>query len=177
MERTKIKILFVLALFVLLAFGSTGCCTYLLISSTHYETQDTFNPSALYEITNHNTIAMGGTRFKNVTDHGHANPGHVFVILPTGILPPPILQSNVTLSVSDVRTLPPDYAKEIKIKTHLPPTFAKISDCPTNNTTFVVGEHYPRRIRYIFVPFTLAADAATSPIQLACVVFIWCEMR
>jgi hypothetical protein len=92
-------------------------------------------------------------------------------------MPPPILQSNVTLSVTDMRTLPPEYAKRLQIKTQLPSGYKKTTDLPTNNTTFVVGEHHPRRVRYVFVPFTLAADAVTSPIQIICLGVIWWEMR
>lgn len=176
-HHIKIKALFLLALLALLASGTTGCCTYLLVSSTHYKTQDTFNPSAVYETTNRDIMALEGTRYKNATDHGYASPSHVFVVLPQGVLPPPILQSNVTASAGDTRTLPSDYAKGVKIKTQLPPGYAKISDFPANNTAIVVAEHHPRRIRYVFVPFTLVADAATSPIQLACLGAIWLSTK
>lgn len=173
----KLKILFLLALLALLAGGTTGCCTYLLVSSTHYKTQDTFNPSAIYETTNRDTIALEGTRFQNATDHQQANPGHVFVLLPPGELPPAILQAGATSSTGDMRTLPPDYLKKLKIKTQLPSGYEKISEIPTNNITIIVAEHHPRRVRYVFAPFTLVADAATSPVQLVCLGVIWCEMR
>jgi hypothetical protein len=173
----KTKIIFQFILLALLAAGGSGCCTYLLVDSTHYTTRDIFRPSAVYETTNLDSIALEGTRYNDATEHGLSNSNHVFVILPEGTLPPPNLQSNVTLSAGDVRTLPPDYVQGLKIKTQLPANFEKKATLPPNNTSLLVKEHHPRRIRYVFVPFTLAADVATAPIQLVCLGVIWWEMK
>src|ERR1700744_2592705 len=94
---------------IALAWLASGCCTYLLVDSTHYTTRDTFNPSALYEKTNHADFALGGTRFKNSTEHGETNATAAFVIVPKKELVPENLRTNDMLFLEDLQILPVDY--------------------------------------------------------------------
>lgn len=174
----NIKILCQLAFLLALALGNSGCCTYLLVNSTHYQTQDTFNPLALYAKTNDSdTLALEGTRYNDATEHGLTNASHAFVVLPRmeGAIPFNT-HPDFRLSADNVQALLPTYPgyiKTLKIMARQPAAFSKVADLPPNKISLVVQEHHPRRIRYVFVPFTLAADAATSPIQLICFGYLW----
>lgn len=158
---------------ITLAWLASGCCTYLLLDSTHYKTRDTFNPSALYQATNHADFALGGTRFKNSTEHGQTNASTAFVIMPKKELVPENLRMNDMLSLEDLQILPPDYTKGLKTKTQLPAKYTEMTTYPTNNVSIVLKEHHPRRYRYVFVPVAVMADVVTFPIQIICVGILW----
>ena len=160
---------------IVLIWLASGCCTYFLVSSTHYTTHDTFNPSSLYQATNREDFALNGTRFKNSTEHEQANASAAFVIMPREKLVPENLRTNDTLSLEDLQILPTDYTKGLKTKTTLPAKYIQIASFPTNDVSIVVKEHHPRRYRYVFVPVTVVADIVTSPIQLICVGILWWE--
>jgi hypothetical protein len=173
----KIKIFFLLAIVAALALGGSGCCTYLLVDSTRYTTRDTFNPSAMYQTTNHDSFALEGARFNDATEHGLSNSNHVFVLMPKARLLPPNLRTNDTLSLGDIQTLPEDYTKRLKTKTRLPDNYERIAGLPANHAGLVLQEHHPRRVRYVFTPFTVAADVATAPIQVICLGYLWWRFR
>jgi hypothetical protein len=154
---------------IVLAWFASGCCTYMLVDSTHYTTRDTFNPSAVYQSTNRENFALQGTRFKNSTEHGQTNASAAYVIMPREKILPENLRTNDMLSLADVQVLPTDYTKGLKTKTQLSVKYAEMTTFPINNVSIVLKEHHPRRYRYVFVPFTVAADILTSPIQLICV--------
>ncbi len=171
--KIRIAVHFVAA--IALAWLASGCCTYVLVSSTHYTTHDTFNPSSLYQTTNREDFALQGMRYKNSTEREQSDASAAVVIMPKKNLIPENLQTNDTLSLEDLKTLPTDYTKTLKIKTQLPAKYEEIASFPTNDVSIVLKEHHPRRYRYVFVPVTVVADIVTSPIQLICVGILWWE--
>lgn len=160
------RIILQLALAVVLSTCGSGCCTYLLVDSTRYTTKDTFNPSAVYQTTNLQKVALEGTRFKDSSEQGQANASHVFIIMPKDKLVPANLRDNSTFSIDDIQTLQPGLIKGLKTESQLPASFKKVADLPPNNASVVLKEHHPRRIRYVFVPITAAVDVATAPLQI-----------
>jgi hypothetical protein len=171
----KIRMVIHLVAAIALVWLASGCCTYLLVSSTHYTTHDTFNPSSLLQTTNHADFALQGTKYKNSTEHEQADASPAFVIMPKKELVPENLRTNDTLSLEDLQILPTDYTKGLKTKSQLPAKYTEIASFPTNNVSVVVKEYHPRRYRYVFVPVTVVADIVTSPIQLICVGILWWE--
>jgi hypothetical protein len=162
-------ILHLLIATALCAFGS-GCCTYLLVDSAKYTTHDTFNPSAVYQTTNNrHSFALEGTRYNNSSEQGLSNSNLAFVIMPKAKLIPSNLRTNDTLSIGDIQTLPPDYTKSLKTKNALPANYEKITTLSTNSTYITIKDHHPKRVYYVFVPLTVAADIVTAPVQLVCV--------
>jgi hypothetical protein len=171
----KMRMVIHLAAAIALAWVASGCCTYFLVSSTHYTTRDTFNPSSLYQTTNRENFALQGTRYKNSTEREQSDASPAFVIMPRKELVPENLRTNDMLSLEDLRILPVDYTRGLKTKTQLPPKYTEIAGFPTNNVSIILKEHHPRRYRYVFVPVTVAVDIVTSPIQLICVGILWWE--
>lgn len=171
----KLKIVFQLIIAAMLcAFGS-GCCTYLLVDSAKYTTHDTFNPSAVYLVTNRPSFALEGTRYNNSSEQGLSNSNLAFVILPKAKLLPANLRTNATLSIDNIQTLPTHYTKGLKTKTTLPPNYQKIATLSTNDTYLTIKDHHPKRAYYFFVPLTVAADIVTAPIQIAVIIVFWAK--
>lgn len=169
----NIKILCQLAFVLMLALGNSGCCTYMLVDSTHYQTQDTFNPSAVYQTTNNAGFALKGTRYNDATEHGLTNASHVFVLLPKEKLVPANLRTKGTLTLREIQNFTADNTIGLKTKTQLPANYNLVANLPPNHTSLVLQKHHPRRIRYVLVPFTLAADVVTFPIiQLPLLIII-----
>src|SRR5215469_10580097 len=160
---------------MLCTFGS-GCCTYMLVDATKYTTRDTFNPSAVYQTTNRHCYALEGTRYNNATEQGLSNSNLAFVIMPKAKMVPENLRTNDTLSINDIHELSTNYTIGLKTKIKLPANYEKIADLSTNDTYITLKEHHPKRIYYVFVTATVAADIVTFPfIQLPVIIIFGTE--
>ena len=165
----KTKIVFYLTLVVALAMFTTGCCTSALIDRANDgHVEDTFNPSAIYQQTNHNNFALEGTRFINSNQYltpSDAPSNHGYLMISQKALVSAHLLTNLDLSIIDIKKLPIELTEHLPIKKKLPQDYQKNADLPTNSVTLIVKEGYTQKGQLIFLPFAVAIDVATSPIQ------------
>jgi hypothetical protein len=160
----KTKIVFHLALVVALATFATGCCTAMLVGDSKEKTTDTFNPSAVYQSTNGDGFALQGIRHNNPDNN--KPPLQTYLIISQASLASQHLQTNSNLSLNDVKKLSADLAKHPDVQKTLPASYVKVADLPKNDIGLDVKEHHPKRVELIFIPFSVAVDVATSPIQI-----------
>jgi hypothetical protein len=168
----KTKIIFHLVFVIALATFATGCCTASLMSKFHEKTIDDFNPSAIYQSTNNDSFALEGTihnylRIAVEKNYWrHLNSGvHTYLIIPQKQLQFTNL-TDETNTLAEIKKLSPDQTKHFKTKNTLPSNFQKVADLPKNEVWIDAGEHRPNGGLIIFIPFTVAADVALSPIYL-----------
>ena len=169
----NLRMICLMAMVALLATFATGCCTTELVYTAEYTTHDKLNPSAVYQTTNHDSFALEGTRFNDDSERGVNNSNHVFVLAPKANIKPLDLRTNDNLSINDINSLDSAYTKNLNTKKQLPANYQKVADLPTNNVSIVIKDRHPKRAMLVFLPVTVAVDAATSPLQIICLGLLW----
>jgi hypothetical protein len=146
---------------VALAAFATGCCTGSVIDDMKRTTSDRFSPSTIYRSKDGHDFAVAGTWRR----YNSTNQLRRFLMVPHETLAKHHLDTN-DLSVAVLGQLPYDLTVHLKMAKTLPPDYHKIADVPVNNFNVDVNEHHPGRASAIMLPFTVAADTATLPIQI-----------
>lgn len=162
----KIKITVHLTVFLALTAFSTGCFTTQVITASQQKPVDHFRPTAVYQTTNHESFALEGFRANDYIAAEMREPHHQFIILPPECLKSAHLETNENLSLDDILKLPPTLTHRLKLINKLPLGYVKIADLPYTTTDIELNEQPPQKGRLGAIPFTVALDVATSPIQI-----------
>ena len=97
---------------------------------------DTFNPSAVYRKTGTNAFALEGIR------HDKRETFHAFLMIDNYILEAVQLQTNETLSITDLRKM---YAQVLyngqRTVRKMPTGYEKVANLPNDNFSIEIEEH------------------------------------
>jgi hypothetical protein len=162
----KTKIAFQFVFLATITLWMNGCCTASLVQNSGRRTADTFSPSAVYRTTNHNTFALEGTRHNDTTVFKVSPSVHSYLIIPKTSLASANLPTNEPLSLAEIRTFPAAFTLHLKTTKKLSANYEKIANLPNNDVNFEIKEHHPGRVKFVLLPFSVAADAATLPLQI-----------
>jgi hypothetical protein len=170
--KIALHLTFIVANFTLM----TGCCTQSLIDGTKQVTLNAFSPSAVYQSTNGDGIGLEGICRKHFDYQPayfwHDQPGfHAYLIIPRESLVLQQSQTDRSLSLEEIKRLPPDFTRNLKPKNKLPPIYKKVADLPKNDIYLDIAPTRPSKTAstvtvILIAPFTFAVDVVTFPIQL-----------
>jgi hypothetical protein len=168
----KTKIILYLFAIVGLAFFATGCCTSQLLNTSRQKPVDYFRPTAVYQTTNRDSFALEGFRANGYVAAEMREPPHKFVILSQECLKSAHFETNENLSLEEIYKLPSSQTHQLKIINKLPANYVKINELPYSTWQIELNEQPPQKAVLVFIPFTVAIDVATAPIQIPFYLFI-----
>jgi len=164
------KIALRVAFMAILVIFMDGCCSIELIGSSNKTVVDGFYPTAVYQSTNGSCIALEGTLHLNRSSKAGINyrppagPSYLLVSeVYSGHQPFP---ADTSLALDRIQKFPRDFAVHSKLRQQLPSSYKKIVDLSKYPWRIEARIHHPNRAVLAFLPFTVAADAATSPFQI-----------
>lgn len=161
------------ALLLVLALAPSGCCTVQLWQrSDDTPTRNDYAPSALYSVTNHESIGIEATLCEEHRE-GASSAGRAatpakpryFLIPVRKDLRAGLSPTNAVPWLNQLRTACPKTVSRAKPRDKLPRDYEKLADLP-DGTEMLYHYRHPHAWRKVLTPLTLAVDIATSPIQL-----------
>ena len=172
----KTKIAIHCASIVALATLMMGCCTQSLLQRTKEVTLNSFSPSAAYQTTNGTDLGLEGISREHFNYQAeyfwHTQPGvHTYLIIPGESLAFQHQQTDGNFFLGEIKKLPHGLTKSLKPKNKLPSDYKKVADLPKNEIYLDVETTRPSTAAstttaILFMPFTIAFDIVTFPIQL-----------
>jgi len=165
--NVKTKTILSCLLFALLIPGMSGCMTAITVGEMSHKETESFVPRTLYKSKTDGGIAVEG-------DCGYTRKGNfpAFLIIPEKVILAAHRRTGGDAAVTDICALSPEILKELQLRWTLPRNYEKVCDFagqPTvvklRDTTFVNAG------KVADLPFTVAFDAATLPIQVCLMIF------
>ena len=167
----SLKLILQSALLLVLALGASGCCTVTMWHS-QTPTWDKYQPSALYSATNRKSIAIEATLCEEHPEG--ASPGgqsavsakpRYFLIPVREDLRAGLAPTNAVPWLDKLRAACPNGVRR-EPRDKLPCDYEKVADLPESMNSLYYKRHSHAWRGVALTPLTLAADIATSPIQL-----------
>lgn len=151
----------------------TGCCTSSLVEHSNRKTVDTFSPVAVYQSANGDGFALEGSMQKGYADDpilrntgsNHELPLHSYLIVNQDFSMSEHFGTNGNHALAQIKRYSPDIARHSKLERRLPLNFEKIAELPKNQLSIGIRERHRERALLVFLPFTVATDAAALPLQ------------
>lgn len=160
----KLKFVFLTAM--ALALFATGCCTTSLMVTYHKRNVDYFNPSAVYQATNANFVLEGVYSNEPVHASDVTERFHGYIAIPQEVLSAQNFEATSNLSLDQIGDFQSQLTRPLKTEKTLSPDHQKVADLPENDIGLQVNARYPNRAIILLIPFSIAADIVTFPIQL-----------
>jgi hypothetical protein len=158
----KIKIVFQAFLIgLVLPMLLTGCFTKYYSEGVIQGSSDWFSAKSLYKSSNGN-IAIGGT----LSHEGKTTDAYLVVPKEVLLKAQANTQTN-QVSLSEIRTLPPEEQKKLFVITKLSPDYEKIANFPKGQGGMDVNQRHTVNISAVgALPFAFVVDVVTFPLQV-----------
>ena len=146
---------------------SGGCCTQAVLDTSKSQHTYLFNPSAVYQLTNEDRVAIEGAYSNPPPTTYLGTPRlHGYLILSTTDMTSKCFWTNGIESLTDIKKVPKQVTLSLKPRNTLPSSYEKTADLPPNDIAIEIDQTHPNRAGLIFMPFAIAIDIALLPIEL-----------
>jgi len=152
---------------ILIALSMSGCISGSVVSKSSEKSADTFFISSIYQSTNTQDVVLEGKVRPRGKPWDWREPSGTNAYLAIGhehIGPEPF-PTNSLKAQDRLRKCAPAIAKYSRIETDLPAGYAKIIGWPPGGPPVDIHVSHPKRALLALLPLTIAADAATLPLQ------------
>jgi hypothetical protein len=164
----------------LLALLTGGCISATVVQQSKEKTTDRFFPSAVYQSTNGENLALEGTlRLDNQKTPGvrETYETNSYLVIARTHLGVELFPTNGQPALKRIEKSLRDWEKYSTVADRLPEGYEKITNLPRHSTSIGINPHYPKRAVIALLPITVAADAATLPFQAIGILIFYITMK